>query len=777
MKKVFLHIGIPITGTLDIQNFLLLNQVALQEQGYEYPVHTTDNTKLISAGNDHDLMQIYSENGEDAAFEATQKLLNKSSADSLVLSSDNFFRFPHEVHRLFPEAKIIICLGPQFERLILNYIQKVRYSDQKETFSVELEKFYKNKNQHFYHIYLLLEKWFALYPADNIVLQPVWEKQFLEKKVYVDFLSNLGITESSQFHMPENFSYIPYCRDALEYKLVLNQLFDGEIKSSENFVIDQALMKYSKEYYTRGGPIYSLATKEDEAKINALYDDKNSSLAKEILHRPDGLMFPPVTHTGKVYGGLTPERVLELTEYILGNATEEGLETLYMERLEKARTSNNPKVKQALKEFSILLLVIDQRFGGDNTESLEDVDAKTIKVIEKAKMLFEDKQYLECIDFIHERLDSYGSNFHIRYYYLQSLFATTMEGDELTTIAHIQRESHRLGDIRPISIYVELLKNSSVFNRTIDALVANMHESAFLDLERLMLYTSWIDYDCSEIVKLMQSKYNHLRASNPDRLKGIDAAGIYFLGEKKKTTQKTLIVSGNPRSGTTALGDVLNLSDDIGLFLERYNYTLGYHPNMFQEDYLFAPRFTGTELSKQNEALRKKVGQSKYIGDKIPRFFVSWPITAQNYDPKDIKIVHISRNIYDVAYSYEQRAKWSREGLDTGWLGNRDTFAACKEANVANLRTLEALNDPKFKDSIYVVEYETIYTSIDHFKELFTYLEVDWSENLQSKIETFLEKSKGLEKKDRILSDDDRRIIEEEYDFELHNEIVKRARV
>jgi len=765
-----------MTGALDIQNFLLLNQAELKVHGYEYPEHTIDSTKLIASGNDHDLMQTYSEKGEDAAIEAKEQFFNKNSANSLLLSSDNFFRFPGEVHRLFPEAKIIICLGPQYERLVLNYIQKVRYSNLQETFSAELEKFYKNKNQHFYHIYLLLEKWFALYPANNIILQPVCEEAFLDKKVYYDFLSNLGIIEHSQFNVPDIFSYIPYCRDALEYKRLFNQLCEGDIKSSENAVIDQALIKYSKEYYTKGGRIYSLVTKEEQEKINALYAEKNSLLAKEILHRPDGRMFPSVTHIGKVYGGLSPDKVLELTEYILSNTEEEGLETLYMEMLEKARKSNTLTVKKALKEFSILLLVIDQRFGGDNTDSLEDVDSKTIKVIEKAKILFEDKRHKECIDFIRERLDKYGSHYSICHYYLQSLFETTAEGEELEVMAKIQRESHRLGDIRPIAVYVELLKNIRMFKRTIDALIERMYESAFIDLERLMLYTSWIEYDCSEIVNQMQVKYNHLREFDPDRLKGIDAAGIYFFGEQKKTRQKTLIVSGNPRSGTTALGDVLNFSDDIGLFLERYNYTLGYHPNMFQEEYLFAPRFTGTELSKQNEDLRSKVGRSKYIGDKIPRFFVSWPITAQNYDPEDIKIVHISRNIYDVAYSYEQRAKWSREGLDTGWLGNRDTYAACKEANIANLRTLEALNDPKFKDSIYVVEYETIYTSINHFKELFEYLEVDWTETLESKLETFLEKSKKLENKDRIISEDDHRIIEEVYDFELHNEIVKRAR-
>jgi hypothetical protein len=777
MKKVFLHIGTPMTGTSDIQDFLLLNRSILKEKGFDYPSHYIDDTGMLSMGNECGLMQMYTEKGKTEAERAVRELLHSSDADSLLLSSDNFFRFPEETYQLFPEATIIIVLGPQFERLLLTYIQKVRYSGHKETFSAELDHFYKNRNMHFY-LYRLLEKWFSLYSGERMILLPVWQDLFLEKKVYPEFLSRIGIADTSGFMMPETFSYIPYCRDAVEYKLLLNQLFGSSMEASANLAIDHGLIRYSKEYYAEIGSFDPFASEAEVKKVNALYAEKNNIFAREILHHPNGFMFPPVLTSRQktVYEPLTPERILKLTEYILRNSPEKGLESVYIEKLGEAKKSSDPVVKQALQAFNVLFLVIEQRLGGDTSETIDEVDDETAEMIEKVTALYLDGQYQQCIDLVEKNLDTYGSNFVIRHYYLQSLFATVAEGEELALLREIEKKSRRLGNIQRFFIYAELLENIPLFKRTIDALVARMETSSFLDLERLMVYTSWIDYDRKNIEKEMHSKYVQLKESDPEKVKSIDAAGVYFLGEKKKIQQKTLIVSGNPRSGTTALGDLLNLSDDIGLFLERYNYALGYHPNMFREEYLFSPIFTDTELSKQNEALKKKIGHSKYIGDKRPRFFVSWPITVQNYEPDDIRIVHISRNIYDVAYSYEQRAKWARDGLDKGWFGNRGTLAACQEANVANLRTVEALKDPEFKDSIYVVEYEKVYRSIDNFKKLFSYLEVEWTDGVQEKVEAFLEKSKGLEKKQRILSDENRKIIEAHYDFDLHNQIVKRSR-
>ncbi len=767
-----------MTGTSDIQDFLLLNRSVLKEEGYDYPSHPIDAAEMLASGNEQGLMQLYTQKGKKAAEKVVQELMHSGNASSLLLSSDHFFRFPEETHQLFPEATIIIFLGPQFERLLLTYIQKVRYSDHKETFSAELDRFHKTKNIHFY-LYRLLKQWFSLYPGDRMILQPVWQDLFLEKKVYTEFLSRIGIANVSAFKIPETFSYIPYCRDAVEYKLLLNQLFESTMEPSTNQAIDEGLLRYSKEYYAENDSLDLFASEEEMQKVNALYEEKNRAFAQEVLHRPNGFMFPSglTPKQKREYEPLTPERILKLTEYILVNSPKKGLESIYIERLTEAKKSKDPVVKQALQAFNVLLLVIEQRFGGDTSETINDVDAETAEMIRRVETLYHNRQYSECIKLVQNSIDTFGSNFEIRHYYLQSLFATVATGEELALLGQIERNSRRLGNIQRFFIYAELLQNIPLFKRTMDALVARMEKSSFIDLERLMVYTSWIDYDRNEIEKVMHSRYVQLKESDPEKLKSIDAAGVYFLGEKKKIRQKTLIVSGNPRSGTTALGDLLNLSDDIGLFLERYNYALGYHPNMFQEEYLFSPVFTDTELSQQNEALKKKIGSSKYIGDKRPRFFVSWPITAQNYEPDDIRIVHISRNIYDVAYSYEQRAKWARDGLDKGWFGNRGTLAACQEANVANLRTVEALNDPRFRDSIYVVEYEKIYKSIDNFEKLFAYLEVDWTWELREKVEVFLEKSKSLEKKQRTLSDANRKIIEEHYDFDLHNEIIKRCKI
>ena len=772
-----MHIGVPMTGTREIQRFLLDNRSMMKAEGYTYPLHEIDETQMLASGNGDNLMEVYAKKGKKVALEIVNGSLLKSSEDNLLLSSDDFFRFPEETHALFPEATIIILLGPQFERLMLSYVQKIRYAGYQEPFSVELEKFHKNRSAQFY-LYRLLEKWISLYSADNVIIQPVWQDLFMQKKVYSEFLSQIGIVNASAFEIPQFFSYIPYCRDAVEYKLLLNQLCEGDIEASVNLAIDQGLVRYSQAYYAQGGPVYPLASEEMVHKVNTLYETKNQILADQVLHRPDALNFPSGSNGKKlIYEPLTPERILQLTEAVLKHSPEKELESFYIAKLEEAKKSENPVVKQALKAFNVLLLVIEQRMGGDTSETLEEVDAATAEMIEKVERLYRDRKYAECIDLVQARVDTYGNNFTVRHYYLQSLFATVPKGKELDLLNQIERNSKRLGNISRFFIYAELLENLPLFKRVLDALVAKMQESSFIDLERLMVYTSWIDYDRKEIEKVMHAKYLDLKRSAPDKLDSIDAAGVYFLGEKKEIEQKTLIVSGNPRSGTTALGDLLNLSDDIGLFLERYNYALGYHPNMFQEKYLFSPIFTSKELSQQNAALKKKIGRSKYIGDKRPRFFVSWPITIQNYEPDDIRIVHISRNIYDVAYSYEQRAKWARDGLDKGWFGNRGTLAACIEANVANLRTVEALNDPKFKDSIYVVEYEKVYKSIDNFKKLFAYLEVDWTAELEEKVGAFLEKSKGLEKKQRILSDENRKIIEENYDFELHDQIARSAQM
>ncbi|MEQ9315840.1 MAG: sulfotransferase, partial [Henriciella sp.] len=61
-------------------------------------------------------------------------------------------------------------------------------------------------------------------------------------------------------------------------------------------------------------------------------------------------------------------------------------------------------------------------------------------------------------------------------------------------------------------------------------------------------------------------------------------SGLSRMGTPPKNPdQKFLFVSGAPRSGTTALGELLNVHPEIHIHTERYAFHLGYHPDMFTQ--------------------------------------------------------------------------------------------------------------------------------------------------------------------------------------------------
>lgn len=132
-----------------------------------------------------------------------------------------------------------------------------------------------------------------------------------------------------------------------------------------------------------------------------------------------------------------------------------------------------------------------------------------------------------------------------------------------------------------------------------------------------------------------------------------------------------LFAIGNARSGTTALGELLNFSDDICLGIERYSLKDNVSASSFtktsffdsqNKNYLVRPYFY--------QQIEAKFECARYIGDKRPRFVKSWRNTWLNLP--NAKIVYIFRNIYDVACSYNLRANVAAEGQDRDWSSQRD---------------------------------------------------------------------------------------------------------
>ncbi len=245
-------------------------------------------------------------------------------------------------------------------------------------------------------------------------------------------------------------------------------------------------------------------------------------------------------------------------------------------------------------------------------------------------------------------------------------------------------------------------------------------------------------------------------------------SGLVRLGDRS-TPQRvtTLFVSGAARSGTTALGRLLNASPRVALFVERYEPDFGYHPDMFTADAVFCPGWEQGLHAASWGMLQRRVGQVRYIGDKMPNFLLSWHITRHNFRPRTIRILHIIRNIYDVAHSFNQRAQNSEDR----WSQRRDFKSACAEWNLNNLMILEVLKDPKFSRQVSVVQYEKLFTDRDAMMTVFSTLNIGRPKPVLRRMESEMKRGVKVGAKVRTLSEEQKDYISRVADFNLEEEV------
>ena len=254
------------------------------------------------------------------------------------------------------------------------------------------------------------------------------------------------------------------------------------------------------------------------------------------------------------------------------------------------------------------------------------------------------------------------------------------------------------------------------------------------------------------------------KAKDPQKIYAATAGLFPF---KEGYDKKFLFISGSPRSGTTALGRLLNLSQDIALQMERFNQAGGYHPAMLQEKNVKSFNWDTYRHKKEAEFCFNKLDDAIYTGDKRPNFLFSWNITKQHFSPENIKIIHIIRDIEDIALSYCKRALNDKDK----WHENRDHKTAVHETNHNNEVLKGILNDPLWKDSVLIVNYNDFFSSKALVEKVFQALNLTISADLSKEIDTFLESSQKILKKDRHLSKHQQRYIDKNFDQELHNTI------
>ncbi|WP_226783042.1 sulfotransferase family protein [Oceaniglobus trochenteri] len=179
--------------------------------------------------------------------------------------------------------------------------------------------------------------------------------------------------------------------------------------------------------------------------------------------------------------------------------------------------------------------------------------------------------------------------------------------------------------------------------------------------------------------------------------------------------KKHLIVTGVARSGTTALGELLNAHPRVCLGIERFKFQYlrknVYSPAFFERDRFFDFRPDDTNLDPAlrpawkpvYDSIAQKWDDAEIIGDKVPDLL---PILADFIAANpDFKYICILRNLKDVALSWQTRADKPRDS----WPAGKGFEAACASW-AEQMQTLHDLMlDRPMREKILMLDYDTMY--------------------------------------------------------------------
>lgn len=244
-KKLYIHIGMPKTGSSAIQAFLSLNADFLKRNNFSFPWHPGfGQAYQTSAGNATQLHHWILEGDVDAFKSRLQDI----AEGNVILSSEVLF------HTCRLEPKKVFDFFSGFDVKIVCYIRKI--DDLVESCVNQLVKnhglidFSDSHTIVADHDYvttiLNLGKFFN---KKNIIVRPYDKKQFKDSDIYTDFLEcvGLGFFNKCDVFYPDDNVNPSLNRDAFEFRRILNSF--AKINDNDNlkYRLNGILSKYSVE--------------------------------------------------------------------------------------------------------------------------------------------------------------------------------------------------------------------------------------------------------------------------------------------------------------------------------------------------------------------------------------------------------------------------------------------------------------------------------------------------------------------------------------------------
>lgn len=245
--------------------------------------------------------------------------------------------------------------------------------------------------------------------------------------------------------------------------------------------------------------------------------------------------------------------------------------------------------------------------------------------------------------------------------------------------------------------------------------------------------------------------------------------------------KRHLFVCGCPRSGTTALQQLLGSHPKIVLGVERFfacsfaANAEGLGPHLFTKERFFDIRPGDTHygdfsrFGSYYQELAERFDDATWVGDKSPPFVHLLDHIERRFEAAHVVV--IMRDAFDVASSFQVRANNEN---DPSWGAHRDYALAVREWNDANRLTLAFLEKPERRTGLTIVSYDDVFGNHASIANLFDRLGLDYPTEVRDHYQNLLERGRALTSgRKTVLTADQLSYVAANADHELAAHLLK----
>jgi glycosyltransferase involved in cell wall biosynthesis len=278
-KKLYLHIGLPKTGTSAIQNFLINNEKLLKK---EYDLYYPNfgrwcdgsHHKIAFALGSNPYERMKSDDEQKEYLDELEKDIYKSNCSRILLSSECFHLYNNKNFILKFKEKYeisIICyIRRQDEYLESIYGQNVRDIVYRE--KSDFNEFLNNFKENLYYS-RILSKWEEFVDRKNIIVKVYDKMTFLNNNIIDDFMDIFSIKINSKLKTDFKFINTSYSPTVTLYKVLLNIILKEQ--KEELIYILQEYSNKNKE------PMFSFFSDEERKSLIRIFEEDNELVRKK----------------------------------------------------------------------------------------------------------------------------------------------------------------------------------------------------------------------------------------------------------------------------------------------------------------------------------------------------------------------------------------------------------------------------------------------------------------------------------------------------------------